>query len=78
MTTKIKNGLSYEKNGLTFLHDAELAGLKVIKSSAKNEVRRFSNPVLIDFVNALVPFEKYDFLFRIREPYPCAWHCLIK
>lgn len=52
--------LSYEKNGLTFLHDAELAGLKVIKSSAKNEVRRFSNPVLIDFVNALIPFEKYD------------------
>jgi len=52
--------LSYEKNALTFLHDAELAGLKVIKSSAKNEVRRFSNPVLIEFVNALIPFEKYD------------------
>ena len=52
--------LSYEKNALTFLHDAELAGLKVIKCSAKNEVRRFSNPILIDFVNALIPFEKYD------------------
>ena len=59
--------LSYEKNALTFLHDAELAGLKVIKSSAKNEVRRFSNPILIDFVNALIPFEKYDLPFMVHH-----------
>jgi hypothetical protein len=51
--------LSYKDNALTLLHEAELSRLKVIKSSASNIVRRFSNPVLIDFVNSMIPFSDF-------------------
>ena len=52
--------LAYRKNALTFLHNADAAGLKVVKEDASNVVRRFSNPRLIKFVNSMIPFEKYD------------------
>jgi len=51
--------LSNKDNALTLLHQAELSKLKVIRSSASNLVRRFSNPVLIDFVNSMIPFSDY-------------------
>lgn len=51
--------LSNKDNALTLLHQAELSKLKVIRSSASNVVRRFSNPVLIDFVNSMIPFSDY-------------------
>jgi len=52
--------LKYNDNALTFLHRAQQYGLKVVNEEASNVVRRFSNPVLIDFVNSIVPYEKYD------------------
>jgi len=47
-------------NALTFLHRAQQYGLKIVNEEASNEVRRFSNPALIDFVNSIIPYEKYD------------------
>jgi AAA domain len=52
--------LSERTNALTFLHNAESVGLKVIKGGASNVVRRFSNPRLIQFVNSMIPFDKND------------------
>jgi hypothetical protein len=52
--------LSNFKNALTFLHRAEAVSMKSIKEEASNIVRRFSNPRLINFVNSVIPFEKYD------------------
>lgn len=51
--------LCYKDNSLTFLHTAEMAGLRVIKANASNTVRRFSDPILISFVNSIIPFKKY-------------------
>ena len=52
--------LSYKENALTFLHRADAAGMKVVREEASNIVRRFANPKLINFVNSVIPFEKYD------------------
>jgi competence CoiA-like predicted nuclease len=52
--------LSYQENALTFLHKAEAAHMKVIKSDVKNVVRRFSDPTLVNFVNSVIPFTSYD------------------
>lgn len=51
--------LCYKENSLTFLHNAEMAGLRVIKANASNTVRRFSDPILISFVNSMISFKKY-------------------
>jgi hypothetical protein len=51
--------LSFKDNALTFLHKAEIAGMRVIKSDITNVVRRFSDPTLIKFVNDMIPFDKY-------------------
>jgi hypothetical protein len=52
--------LSFKDNTLTFLHKAEVAKMKLIKSDITNSVRRFSDPTLIKFVNDMIPFDKYD------------------
>jgi hypothetical protein len=51
--------LSSNENTLTYLHSAEMAFMKIIKEDASNIVRRFSDPNLINFVNAMIPFEQY-------------------
>ena len=52
--------LGTQENALTFLYNACELGLKVIKSEISNEVRRFSDPALLAFVNSMIPFEKYS------------------
>jgi hypothetical protein len=52
--------LQHRENALTFLHRANSAMMKIVREEASNVVRRFSDPALIDFVNSIVPFEKYD------------------
>jgi len=52
--------LAYRENALTFLHSAEFAMMKLVKEEASNVVRRFSNQSLVNFVNSIIPFEKYD------------------
>jgi len=52
--------LNFRENALTFLHRASSAGLQVVREEVNNVVRRFSDPQLIQFVNAIIPFEKYD------------------
>jgi len=51
--------LASNKNALTYLHSAEMAFMKIIKEEASNIVRRFSDPNLISFVNAMIPFEQF-------------------
>lgn len=51
--------LSNANNALTFLHRAEAAMMRIVRSEASNVVRRFSDPQLIRFVNTIIPFEKY-------------------
>ena len=51
--------LKNEENALTYLHRAEMALMRVVRETASNEVRRFSDPQLLNFVNTLIPFEKY-------------------
>jgi len=52
--------LANTENALTFLHRAEAAMMRVVRAEASNEVRRFSHPRLIQFVNSMIPFERYD------------------
>jgi hypothetical protein len=52
--------LTHENNALTYLYEANRQHMKYIKSSATNEIRRFSDEKLISFVNELINFEKYD------------------
>lgn len=52
--------LAFSENALTYLQDAAYPFMKTIKSDASNSVRRFSHPTLIDLVNRVVPFDKYD------------------
>ena len=52
--------LAHIDNALTYLHNVESFGLKVIKPQSSNTVRRFSDPKLIKFVNDMIPFEKYE------------------
>lgn len=52
--------LANTDNALTFLHRAEAAMMQVVRADATNIVRRFSNPRLIQFVNSMIPFERYD------------------
>lgn len=51
--------LSYEDNALTFLQDARDPLMAVITEKASNEVRRFTHPTLIDFVNKVIPFDSF-------------------
>jgi len=51
--------LANTENALTFLHRAEAAMMRVVKTEASNIVRRFSDPQLIRFVNSMIPFERY-------------------
>lgn len=51
--------LSYENNALTYLSKISSVHVELVNTLQSNEVRRFSNPQLISFVNELIPFEKY-------------------
>jgi hypothetical protein len=48
-----------ESNLFTYLEN-EKQSYKLQKSSGKNEVRRFHNKFFINFVNSIVPFEKFN------------------
>jgi hypothetical protein len=52
--------LQNAENALTFLHDAKMPMTRIIKESASNEIRRFSDPQLIRFVNSMIKFEEWD------------------
>jgi hypothetical protein len=49
-----------EINVYTFLENNELPNITIIKNTGENCVRRFHNSNFIDFVNDIVPFEKFE------------------
>lgn len=51
--------LAYQTNALTFLHKVEKPLMKVVKANSTNNVIRYKNKELIDFVNSMIPFESY-------------------
>lgn len=52
--------LTNTDNALTYLFHAEAAMMQVVRSEASNVVRRFSDPRLVQFVNTMIPFERYS------------------
>ena len=52
--------ISNEKNAFTYFLENEFPSINIIKLEATNICRRFINPKLIDFVNNMISFEKYN------------------
>jgi hypothetical protein len=52
--------ISFENNAFTYLLDNEFYNINKIIYPFTNICRRFSHPKLIDFVNNIIPFEKYN------------------
>lgn len=52
--------ISFNENAYTYLNANEFLNINIIKEPSTNICRRFCDPSLINFVNEMVPFEKYD------------------
>lgn len=52
--------ISFENNAFTYLLDNEFYNINKIIYPFTNICRRFSHPKLIEFVNNIIPFEKYN------------------
>lgn len=60
MVGDILQSIKTENNSFTFLSKTELPNtIKLIKPKAENNVMRFGSEKLINFVNDVIPFEKY-------------------
>jgi len=51
--------LQNEENALTFLHNADITMTRIVRESASNEIRRFSDPLLLRFVNKMIKFNEW-------------------
>ena len=61
MVGDILQSIKNEKNSFTFISNTELPNtIKLIKSRPENKIMRFGNKELINFVNDIIPFEKYN------------------
>jgi len=52
--------ISNDPNSFTYLSDTDFLDITIIKLPPTNICRRFIDSKLIDFVNSIVPFAKYD------------------
>lgn len=52
--------ISYENNAFTYFINNDFSYIKKFNDLAINKCRRFNNPELINFVNTIVPFDKYQ------------------
>jgi hypothetical protein len=52
--------LSNEKNAFTYFLENEFPSINIIKLKPTNICRRFINPELVNFVNFIIPFNKYN------------------
>jgi hypothetical protein len=52
--------ISNEKNAFLYFWQSELPNINTIKLTPTNICRRFSHSKLVDFVNFMIPFEKYE------------------
>ena len=59
--------ISHENNAFTYLFDNDFQNIKKTIHPVTNICRRFIHPKLINFVNHMVPFEKYG--LKPMEPY---------
>ena len=51
--------ITYEKNAFTYFLEHEFPLIKINKLEPTNICRRFIHPKLVEFVNCMIPFEKY-------------------
>jgi len=51
--------ISNERNAFTFFMENEFPSINIIKINPSNICRRFIHPKLVNFVNYMIPFEKY-------------------
>jgi len=51
--------ISYEENAFTYLYGNEFPSINLVKLAPSNICRRFTNTKLVDFVNDMIPFNKY-------------------
>lgn len=56
----ILQSIKFIDNAFTYLYDNNFPNIKINKEKATNIVRRFTNPKLIEFVNEIIPFKKYN------------------
>lgn len=52
--------ISNEINAFTFFSDNEFPSINTIKLEPTNVCRRFIHPKLVEFVNCMIPFDKYN------------------
>jgi len=52
--------ISHEENAFTYLYDNYFPSINAIKLSPTNICRRFIHPKLVNFVNGVIPFKKYN------------------
>lgn len=52
--------ISNERNAFTFFMENEFPSINIIKINPTNICRRFIHPKLIEFVNYMIPFKKYQ------------------
>ena len=61
MVGDILQSIKTENNSFTFLSKTEMPNtIKLIKPKPENNIMRFSSEKLINFVNDVIPFEKYE------------------
>lgn len=65
--------ITHEINAFTYINSKinSSSTLKVIKYIPENKVMRFGNSKLIDFINSVIPFEKYE-LPKIEKHEKCS------
>ncbi len=51
--------ISNEKNAFTYFLENDFPSINIIKLESSNICRRFIHPTLVEFVNYMIPFEKY-------------------
>lgn len=52
--------ISNEKNAFTYFSENEFPSINIIKLQPTNVCRRFTHPTLVNFVNFMIPFKKYN------------------
>jgi len=52
--------ISNEKNAFTYFLENEFPSINIVKLEPTNICRRFTHPKLVEFVNFMIPFKKYE------------------
>ena len=75
MVGDILQSIKTEKNSFTFISTVELPNtINLIKTTPENKIMRFGDKELINFVNAIIPFEKH----KLTKIDPLSMKIIIK